>query len=73
VDIGEGRGTVQTFAQKQGLTFPILLDQDGGVAQGYRIRGIPASFFIDREGVIQAQYTGPVNEALIEEHLDPIL
>jgi peroxiredoxin len=73
VDIGEGREIVQAFAQEQGLTFPILLDENGAVAQGYRIRGVPTSFFINLEGVIQAQYTGPMNEALIEKHLDQIL
>ncbi len=73
MDIGEGREIVQAFAQEQGLTFPILLDESGGVAQGYRVRGVPTSFFISREGAIQAQYTGPMNEALIAKHLDQIL
>jgi len=73
VDIGEGREIVQIFAEGQGLTFPILLDEDGAVAQGYHIRGVPTSLFIDREGVIQAQYTGPMNEALIEKYLEQIL
>jgi hypothetical protein len=43
VDIGEGREIVQAFTQEQGLTFPILLDENGGVAQGYRIRGVPTA------------------------------
>jgi peroxiredoxin len=73
VDIGEGRGTVQAFAQEQGLTFPILLDENAAVAQGYRVRGIPTSFFINREGVIQVQYTGPLDESLIGEYLNQIL
>jgi peroxiredoxin len=73
VDIGEGREIVQAFAQEQGLTFPILLDENGAVAQGYRVRGVPTSFFINREGVIQAQYTGPLDESLIREYLDQIL
>ena len=73
VDIGEGRGIVQAFAQEQGLTFPVLLDENGAVAQRYGVRGIPTSFFINREGVIQVQYTGPLDEALIGEYLDQIL
>jgi peroxiredoxin len=73
VDIGEGREIVQAFAQEQGLTFPILLDEDGAVAQGYRVRGVPTSLFINREGVIQARYTGPLDESLIREYLDQIL
>ncbi len=72
VDIGEGREVVQAFAQEQGLTFPILLDENGAVAQRYRVRGVPTSLFINREGVIQAQYIGPLDESLIREHLDQI-
>ena len=64
---------MQAFAKEQDLTFPILLDENGAVALGYRVRGVPTSFFINREGVIQAQYTGPLNESLIEKHLDQIL
>ena len=73
MDIGEERGTVQAFAQEQGLTFPILLDDNGAVAQGYRVQGIPISFFINREGVIQVQHIGPLDESLIRKYLDPIL
>ena len=73
VDIGEKRGAVQTFAQQQGLTFPTLLDENSDVSKGYRVLGIPNSFFISREGVIQAQHTGPLNESLIGKYLDQIL
>ena len=64
---------MQAFAQEQGLTFPILLDENGGVAQRYRVRGVPTSFFINREGVIQVQHTGPLSESLIEKYLAQIL
>ena len=64
---------MQAFAQEQGLTFPILLDEKGAVARGYRVQGVPTSFFINREEVIQAQYTGPLDDSLIREYLDQIL
>ncbi len=73
VDIGEGREIVEIFAEGQGLTFPILLDANGAVAQGYRVQGVPTSLFIDREGVIRARYTGPLDESLIEKYLEQIL
>jgi len=69
VDVGEDQETVQAFAQNQGLTFPILLDENGSVARKYGVQGIPTSFFIDRQGVIQARYTGALNESLINEYL----
>jgi len=73
VDISERWETVQAFAQEQGLTFPILLDENGDVAQRYRVSGIPTSFFINREGVIQVQHTGPLDDALVGKYLDQIL
>jgi hypothetical protein len=30
-------------------------------------------FFMDHEGVIQVQHTGPLDESLIEKHLNQIL
>jgi len=47
--------------------------ENAAVAQGYRVRGIPTSFFINREGVIQVQYTGPLDESLIGKYLNQIL
>lgn len=73
VDIGEERENVQAFAQEKGLTFPILLDTKGSVASRYLVPGVPTSFFINREGIVQARYTGPLYESLIKEYLDQIL
>lgn len=73
MNIGEKQAVVQAFAQQQGLTFPNLLDESGAVSKGYRVMGIPTSFFINREGVIQVRHTGPLNESLIGKYLDPIL
>ena len=64
---------MQAFTQEQGLTFPTLLDESGVVSKRYRVLGIPTSFFINREGVIKAQHTGPLSESLIEKFLGQIL
>ena len=72
VDMGERRGIVDAFALEQGLTFPILLDENSRVSNDYRVLGIPTSFFINREGVIEVQHTGPMNESLIGKYLEQI-
>jgi peroxiredoxin len=57
---------VQEFAAQHGLTFPILLDRDGSVAASYRMRALPTTFFIGRDGAIQdAVVGGPLSEALV--------
>ena len=70
MDIGESPETVKDFVQEQGLTYPILMDTARRVPQAYRIRGIPTSFFIDREGVIVDQHIGPMDIQLIEDFLN---
>jgi peroxiredoxin len=69
VDVQESRDLVEAFVEDAGLTFPILLDQRAEVTSLYRIRGLPTSYFVDRDGVITAVHLGPVNEQLIEEYM----
>ena len=73
VDIGDEPAQVSAFAQEHGLTFPILLDEDGAVARKYRVSRIPASLFIDREGVVWERHIGPLEESLVASYLERML
>jgi peroxiredoxin len=73
VDMAEPPQTVAAFAEEFGLRFPIPLDRDGQVAAQYRVRAIPTSFFVDREGVIRSVFIGPMNGPLIDNRLAQIL
>ena len=54
------------FVQDLGLTFTVLLDQDGSVSKQYHLQALPTSIFINREGVIQEIVVGgPMSEALL--------
>ena len=72
VDIGEDAETVRAFVEEQGLTFPTLLDPAKNVPQSYGLRGIPTTFFINREGVVVDQHIGPMNVQLIEDFLSEV-
>ncbi len=58
VNINENRAKVKRFAQENGYTFPILIDNDGKIASRYGIRGIPATFFIDKQGNVVKKIVG---------------
>jgi peroxiredoxin len=62
----EGKGTIEDFVEDYGLTFPVLLDRDGDVGEAYGVqrfgRGLPTTFFIDADGIVQSVYTGPFLE-----------
>jgi len=58
IDSG-GAEPVAAFVKKLGLTFPIGLDPKFAVANQYAIRGLPATFLIDKAGTIAAVAVGP--------------
>lgn len=51
------------FARDLGLTFPILLDQSGGIQRIYQTTGVPESFLIGPDGTIYKKVAGPTNWA----------
>ena len=58
IDIGETPSRVRDFIQSGNFSFPVLLDTNQEVALEYNIRGIPATFLIDRDGIIQGIKVG---------------
>ncbi len=52
----------KAFWDDLGLNLPVLLDRSGDVAEQYRLRGFPDSFFIDRDGVLRALQIGFLTE-----------
>ena len=61
IDINESKQKVKKYAQKAGMSFPVLLDQRGHVARAYGVRGTPAHFLIDKKGDIAAFASGAKN------------
>jgi peroxiredoxin len=56
------------FVEEFGLTFPVATDTpDGEVARRYGVRGLPATFFIDRDGILRQSSLGPVFGNLLPE------
>jgi cytochrome c biogenesis protein CcmG, thiol:disulfide interchange protein DsbE len=65
---------VMPFVNKLKLTFPILLDETGDVANTYQLRSLPSSFFINREGIIkEVVIGGPMAEVLLRTRIEGIL
>ncbi|MER1984484.1 MAG: TlpA disulfide reductase family protein [Solibacillus sp.] len=52
---------VKQFTKSYDLTFPILLEPTGTVAERYEVLTIPTTFFIDAEGKVQRQIKGPLD------------
>ena len=64
------RGLARDFRDELGLTFPILLDSpNGDVFHQYKLKGLPDSFFIDREGILREVVFGPMSRETILKKL----
>ncbi len=65
---------VMPFVNEQKLTFPILLDETGEMANAYQLKSLPSSFFLNREGIInEVVIGGPMAEALLRTRIEEIL
>lgn len=58
VSYQEEAGAVEAFAREYGLTVPVLLDSAGAVVRQYGVAGLPATYFIDRQGVLVGSVLG---------------
>ncbi len=55
---GEEPSTVATFMQDEGLSFPVLTDSAQKASSQYGVGGVPTTFFIDEDGIIQFKKVG---------------
>ncbi|TDO94843.1 peroxiredoxin [Halanaerobium saccharolyticum] len=61
VNVGESKSAAANFMMENGLEFSVLLDTDKSTAQNYLVRGIPTSYFLDQNGVIQEKVVGAIS------------
>ncbi|RBP05339.1 thiol-disulfide oxidoreductase ResA [Rossellomorea aquimaris] len=73
VDVGEPKVTVDKFAKRYGLTFPILLDQNQEVLDSYGVGPIPVTFLIDEEGKVVDRVTASLSEETIKKYMHSIM
>ena len=69
----EPKEVVADFLADQPLPYPVLLDPDSRVARAYGVNFLPASFLIDRRGVLRAALPGPLLRAKLENAVKPLL
>lgn len=69
VYINQDTASVVDYASRVGLTYTKIADADDQIATNYRILGIPAHFFIDRDGVLRQLRVGTLDAATMESIL----
>ncbi|MGZ8520492.1 MAG: TlpA family protein disulfide reductase [Candidatus Binatia bacterium] len=67
IAVEDTRAAVTEYAKESKLVFPIALDLNSTVKRAYRIFGPPATFFIDRQGIIRDIVIGPITSERTKE------
>jgi len=63
---------VRRYLEKEGTSYPHLLDPGGRTAIDYGVAGVPETYFIDPSGVIHHKQVGPLNGPLIQRLLSAV-
>ena len=62
MDTGNAADQVEMFTEEYGVTYTVLLDPQMRGMDSYQVLGLPATFLIDREGVLKWTKYGPISE-----------
>ena len=73
VNVGDSRGSTERYLEKITLSYPIFLDEQSVTRRSYGIYGVPATYILDREGVIAFTAFGPVRKAELQKVVDDLL
>ncbi len=58
LNLQESESIIRPFVDDFGINFPVLIDRDGEVGDAYRLVGLPTTFFIGRDGVVESVFIG---------------
>ena len=68
----DSRDSGLKYVKDNGVTWPTGSDDDGRVAFAYGVFGIPETYFIDADGIIQGRHIGPIDEATLVMAIDTL-
>lgn len=73
IEFGDPEDNVAPFVKNTHLTYPIWLDEGQKSGAAFNSYSLPASFVIDRDGVVRLAWTGQISNAMLEKHVTPLI
>jgi cytochrome c biogenesis protein CcmG, thiol:disulfide interchange protein DsbE len=55
------------------VSYPNGADLGTRISQAYRIRGVPETYIVDRNGILRATFIGPTTQAQLQAKINPLL
>ena len=60
----DDRADVEAYIKEAKYTFPVALDENGMMAQGFQVRAFPTTFVVGRDGKVRGSFVGASEDAL---------
>jgi len=73
VNVMQPPETVRKFVKELGISYDVLLDQQGEVMRGYRVMGLPMTFIVDRQGLVRTRIVGESTPEVFERAIAGLL
>ncbi|MBM3697737.1 MAG: TlpA family protein disulfide reductase [Actinobacteria bacterium] len=72
IAVDDAPDAAREFAREVGVEFPLGVDSDDGVADGYGFTGLPTTFVLDAQGRLASTWAGPVTESDLTALVDSL-
>lgn len=73
VNVQEQLPLVQSFAEDFAMELPVVRDEKGAIQNLYQIRGMPTTYFLDKNGTVRAVWAGVLTPDRLAKLLDEIM
>ena len=73
IDYVDTEPKAREFMQRHGITYPNGPDLGSRISYDYRIKGVPETFVIDKDGVVRFVKIGPTTADELRSVLEPLL
>lgn len=67
VAIDDAPDAAREFAREVGVAFPLGVDRDDRVGDGYGVTGLPMTLLLDRRGRLASTWAGPVTRGDLDD------
>lgn len=73
VGIQDTEKSARAFLKEFDVTYPNGLDLDGRITIDYGVIGLPVTFFVNRDGVVERRWVGAISERQLVAWVDEII
>lgn len=73
VDIQDTEKNTRAYIREFDVTYPNGIDSDGRVTVDYGVVGIPVTFFVNKQGIVERRWVGAIRERQLVAWIDELV